>query len=110
MHHISLKRKYVAISSNETFDIHEPLSDLSFSNIHTLILSLVCTMRQKEFIWMSKGLYCLDFSKPTVRKEAKIRNRSNQVPHLAQDNTWESDKNTIDITYNEPRGQLFTSR
>ena len=29
-----------------------------------------------------------------VRKKAKIRNQYNQVPHLAQDTTWESDKNT----------------
>ena len=28
-------------------------------------------------------------------KEAKIRNQYNQVPHLTQDTTWESDKNTI---------------
>ena len=30
-----------------------------------------------------------------VRKEAKIRNRYNQVPQLTQDTTWESNKNTI---------------
>ena len=30
-----------------------------------------------------------------VSKEAKIRNRYNLVPHLTQDPTWESDKNTI---------------
>ena len=30
-----------------------------------------------------------------VSKEAKIRNRFNQVPHLTQDTIWESDKNTI---------------
>ena len=30
-----------------------------------------------------------------VRKVAKIRNRYNQVPHLTQDTTWESDKYTI---------------
>ena len=30
-----------------------------------------------------------------VSKEAKIRNRYNPVPHLTQDTTWESDKNTI---------------
>ena len=30
-----------------------------------------------------------------VSKEAKIRNRYNQVPHLTQDITQESDKNTI---------------
>ena len=29
------------------------------------------------------------------RKTAKIRNRCNQVPHLTQDTTWESNKNTI---------------
>ena len=29
-----------------------------------------------------------------VRKNAKIRNRYNLVPHLTQDNEWESDKNT----------------
>ena len=28
-------------------------------------------------------------------KEAKIRNRYNQVPHLTQETTWQSDKNTI---------------
>ena len=33
-----------------------------------------------------------------VRKAAKIRQRYNQVPHLNQDTTWESDKNTINIT------------
>ena len=33
------------------------------------------------------------------RKAAKIRNRYNQVPHLTQDTTWESDKKT-NITNN----------
>ena len=28
-----------------------------------------------------------------VSKEAEIRNQYNQVPHLTQDTTWESDKN-----------------
>ena len=30
-----------------------------------------------------------------VRKTTKIRKRYNQVPHLTQDTTWESNKNTI---------------
>ena len=30
-----------------------------------------------------------------VRKKAKIRKQYNQVPHLAQDTIWESDKNSI---------------
>ena len=29
-----------------------------------------------------------------VRKKARIMNRYNQLPHLTQDTTWESDKNT----------------
>ena len=33
-----------------------------------------------------------------VGKEAKIMKRYNQVPHLAQDTTWEINKNTINIT------------
>ena len=30
-----------------------------------------------------------------VRKEAKIRNRYNQVPHLTQDTKWESNNHSI---------------
>ena len=33
-----------------------------------------------------------------VRKTAKIRKWYNQVPHLTQDTTWESNKNTINIS------------
>ena len=33
-----------------------------------------------------------------VRKVAKIRNQYNQVPHLTQDTTWESDKTQLNIT------------
>ena len=42
-----------------------------------------------------------------VQKVAKIRNRYNQVPHLTQDTTWESDKNTIKHHKREPIGQPF---
>ena len=45
-----------------------------------------------------------------VRKVAKIRIRYNQVPHLTQDATWESDKNTMKHHKREPRGQSFPSR
>ena len=38
------------------------------------------------------------FIKNKVRKTAKIKNRYNQVPHLTQDNIWESNKITINIT------------
>ena len=45
-----------------------------------------------------------------VKKVAKIRNRYNQVPHLTQDTTRESEKNTIKHHKREPRGQPFPSR
>ena len=33
------------------------------------------------------------------RKETKIRSRYNQVPHLTEDTTRESDKTQVNITY-----------
>ena len=42
-----------------------------------------------------KVLVLMTFS---VRKKARIRNQYNQVPHLTQDTTWESDKSQLDIT------------
>ena len=32
------------------------------------------------------------------KKDDKDQKTNNQVPHLAQDTTWESNKNTINIT------------
>ena len=45
-------------------------------------------------------LQCTAWSKSRfkVRKTAKIRKRYNQEPYLTQDTTWESNKNTINIT------------
>ena len=37
-----------------------------------------------------------------AKNVAKIMNRYNQVPHLTQDTTWESDKNTIKNRKREP--------
>ena len=45
-----------------------------------------------------------------IRKAAKIQNRYNQVPHLTQDTTWESDKNIIKHHKREPIGQPFPSK
>ena len=61
--------------------------------------------------WRSNLAYMLqDTLFIKIRKTSKIRKRYNQVPHLTQDTTWESNKNTINITKQEPRGQLFPSR
>ena len=69
--------------------------DEGSDNTPTVDLSRVCHMI---------GLQIL------VRKRAKIRNRYNQVPHLTQDTTRESDKHTIKHHKREPRGQPFPSR
>ena len=42
-----------------------------------------------------------------VRMEAKIRKRYNQVQHLTLDTTWESNKNTINITNNSKEVSTF---
>ena len=44
-----------------------------------------------------------------VRKTAKIRKRYNQVAHLTQDTTWESNKNTINITNKSQEVSPFPS-
>ena len=44
------------------------------------------------------------------RKVAKIRNRYNQVPHLTQYTTLESDKSTTNGHKLDPRDQDFRSR
>ena len=49
--------------------------------------NLLCTFFQFCFFLIVSNGY-------KVRKNAKIRNLYNQVPHLTQDTTWESDKNT----------------
>ena len=47
------------------------------------------------FEWRFAGRLIVD----KVRKKAMTRNRYNQVPHLTQDTTWESDKTQESITY-----------
>ena len=42
-----------------------------------------------------------------VSKMAKIRKRYNQVTHLTQDTTWESDKNKINITNKSQEANPF---
>ena len=46
----------------------------------------------------------------TVWKRAKIRNQYNQVPHLTQETTWESNTHTIRYHKQEQIGQPFPGR
>ena len=65
-------------------------------------LCVLTTAATRAHIWPVKYIW--------VNKTPKIRKLYNQVPHLTQDTTWESDKNTIKYHKQEPRGQLFPNR
>ena len=71
----------------------------------------------KDFCYVSASLTLALFVykirsvvKLKVRKTAKIRKRYNQVPHLTQDTTWESNKKYNKHHQQEPRGQPFPSK
>ena len=53
---------------------------------------------RKESLNFSNHYYGLCVLLIKVRKTIRIRKRYNQLPHLTQDITWESNKNTINIT------------
>ena len=74
--------------------------------VFTVFSKLLNQMNEKE----AKDICNYISNAMMVRKVAKIRNQSNQVPHLTQDTTWESDKNTIKHHKQEARGQPFPSR
>ena len=62
-------------------------------------------VRPFQIMYRIKNMHIYVINK--VRKASTIRNRYNQVPHLTQDTTGESDKNTIKHHKQEPRGQSF---
>ena len=74
--------------------------------IETVLLSThnICFGREIKKIFFN---YAVLFGDP--RNTTNIRNRFNQVPHLTQDTTWESDKNTMKHHKQGPRGQPFPS-
>ena len=47
-------------------------------------------------VTLCPGLHCLHIK---IKKEAKIRNRYNQVPYLTPETVWISDKTRGNITY-----------
>ena len=53
---------------------------------------------RKESLHFSNHYYGLCVLSIKVRKTMRIRKRYNQLPHLTQDITWESNKNTTNIT------------
>ena len=54
--------------------------------INIIMFTLVKTLKQVNLKWAQVST--------KVMKNAKIRNRYNQVPHHTRDTIWESDKNT----------------
>ena len=64
------------------------------------------SMRPNYFILMEYFREKKRFNQQSeVRKTAKIRNQYNQVPHLTQKTTWESNKKTINITNKSQEGR-----
>ena len=58
-------------------------------------------------LFHSRTIPFMDHLQIKVRKTAKTRKWYNQVPHLTQDTTWESDKNEINITSKSQEVSLF---
>ena len=57
--------------------------------------SLVFSIQNNLSKYRCNSLNSAKINTMKVRKTAKIRNQYNQVPHLTQDTTWESDKISI---------------
>ena len=53
--------------------------------------------------------YCI-LSLSKVRRKATIRNGYNQVPYLAKDTAWESDKTQENITYMEAKRSTLSQQ
>ena len=53
-----------------------------------------CSMYDRHMGRLNKEFYCSGIQ---VSKKVKIRNQYNHVPLLAQDSTWESEKNTREL-------------
>ena len=70
-----------------------------------------CVISQSylHFCIINVNMYKNNVPNPS-KNVAKIRNRYNQVPHLNQDTTLESDKNIIKHNKKEQKGQPFPSR
>ena len=88
--------------------INTSISTCVGSNVSSTV-TLKLNMKKYVCNWMSPFWLTLDLFF-IVRKRAKITNRYNQAPHLTQDTTWQTDKNTIKHHKQEPRGQPFPSR
>ena len=65
-------------------DTEAPFLDLNLSKTDGIV-SLNIYDKRDDF----------NFEIVKVRKEANLKKRYNQVPHLTQDTTWESNKNTV---------------
>ena len=82
----------------------EPVKMVAFH--HFLQMKVAGSNLLRLCLKLFKPMSNLQSPKYKVRKAAKIRNRYNQVPHLTQDTTWESDKNKTSQTRTK-RSALF---
>ena len=87
--------------------IQSEADDITWAQVH--VVSSAPVMCPMLSLWKDLHKQMISISQinddTKVRKAANIRNRYNQVPHLTQDTTWESDKNTTKHHKQESRGQ-----
>ena len=90
-----------------------------FENYKLTPLDKICTMDYPKFTVSNQKDKSISIKRvkklamihgTIVKKGAKTRNGYNQVPHLSQDTTWESNKNTLEHDKGEPRGEPFPSK
>ena len=93
---------FVLFCTQLTFDLILRSRDISRLGIHPYLINYTC----RGIISIDASLYSILPSKvKKVNKVAKIRNGYNQVPHLTQDITRKSDKNTKKTSHTRgPRG------
>ena len=86
--HLPLGRNVPLPTSLENSDIHKMIRSQSFSKQNVLETNI-------NFALVSIDLPSAMMPPLQNLYWTEIRNRYNQAPHLIQDTTWESDKNTI---------------
>ena len=65
------------------------------------LLQSVKISQYQSIIWKSTKEPILTIQLFESKKDGKDQETNNQVPHLTQDTTWESNKNTINIHKHE---------
>ena len=104
-HRPETKPQYIQVidthNSNNTIKVKQPANTKLSKTSGLTIIWLKCSLGDSppRLFWSHRE---------KVRTAGKIRNQYNQVPHLTQDTTWESDKPQLNITNKSQESQQVT--